>query len=60
MHHLFRLHLAGAITALLVGCGTPVESTPQTVAADKKTGTPDTKTVTLHIDGFKKSKSGAT
>ncbi len=47
------------VAFLLVGCNN--STTPKIEQAEKvKTIKPDWKLVTLHIDGFKKSKSGGT
>lgn len=44
---------------LVIGCG-PDESTPDASSTDSASVVSNQATVRIHIDGFKKSKSGAT
>ncbi|GAB4147229.1 MAG: hypothetical protein Tsb009_20370 [Planctomycetaceae bacterium] len=53
--------LAGSFIALALGCSSSEPPEKSTANANRsKPRTPNWTTVTLHIDGFKKSKSGAT
>lgn len=55
-----RLCIASLCLALVVAAGCRQNATPPVRADKVASAKPDWRHVTLHIDGFKKSKSGGT